>query len=308
MGHIQSIIFYLKRSLPLKIGITLLILLIMVDFGIKVSKDGEDISTNNPSNLTYSSEWSNFKIYDILTDSDNSVATSEASVIFDNPLSYQPMFFAYVEATDEDPGNWQFASLGSFSGTVFITNSAAVMPNCRYRSGTDDFFCRVYGSGNNKYTFKLILFADLITGSSASLDSVDDYGIKVSKEDNDVKTANDSDLSLTSKFQNLTIASAETQVGGNQATGLATIPHNLGYVPIHLVLVYNPYMDASTANKWLYLPSIVTNPADAVLAHSYAYADDTNLYIYAATIGPLGLPPYTDFTFKYIIFNEKLSD
>lgn len=277
----------------------------MTDYGMKVSQTGYDVKTATATQLAYSSRWSNFKIYSVV--SGNATSSGGAfSLTIGNPLSYSPMFLAYIEETTEAAGKWQLASLGGFSGTVDVTTGPATMPQCTYRSGTNDFLCKLSNTTNTKvYTFKIAVFVDKLTGSSASLSAVDNYGIKISKSGQDVSSAFDTDLSMTSKFSNLTIAAAGTVTGNHSGSYpyLITVSHNLGYVPIYLTLVKDPN-EGATSNTWYYMPQVVTTNVGGV-DHGRAYVDSTNLYIRPGSVTD-GLGHFYNLTYKYIIFNERI--
>jgi len=67
-----------------------------------------------------------------------------------------------------------------------------------------------------------------------------DYGIKVSKTGNDVKTATDDDIILTSKRNCLKVDDVFTDTISTDgfAVGSKTVTHNLGFVPV-VILILN---------------------------------------------------------------------
>ena len=74
-----------------------------------------------------------------------------------------------------------------------------------------------------------------------------DFGLKISKDGVDVKTAVDKDLVLTSKYDTIKIAKAvDTQHTQSGASETLAIAHGLGYAPGYLFYVKNP--DEST--RW----------------------------------------------------------
>jgi hypothetical protein len=65
-----------------------------------------------------------------------------------------------------------------------------------------------------------------------------DYGMKISKDGDDVTTAADKDLIMTSKFNQFKIfaqGSFTVTVAKNTAYGYTDLIHNLGYVPGFLI-------------------------------------------------------------------------
>ena len=93
------------------------------------------------------------------------------------------------------------------------------------------------------------------------------YGIKVSKDGFDVKTATDVQLVMTSKSNLL-----KTKLTGT-VTGTGTVAHGLAYVPIFF------FIQKITGNNTRYTVcgSVPTSAFEA----SGIYVDDTNLEYYA---------------------------
>jgi hypothetical protein len=112
------------------------------------------------------------------------------------------------------------------------------------------------------------------------------YGIKISRPGFDVRTALPHQLSFSSAYKTLKIAS---QGGGTltQTSNLVTIPHNLGYVPFFLV---HTQIDAPNSvvgnNQDFFISPFRLSAAidiwEPEATHDIiAYADTTNLYIKA---------------------------
>lgn len=277
----------------------------MADLGIKISQKQADVQSATPSELVYSSKYSNFKILGVATAVLNVPSASPDgiyTVSVASPHDFPAMFMAFVESTTTAPGKWQQATLGDATGTVFVTTDGdAAMPNCQYNSSTGEFDCSISLfnlTPGRTYTFKIVVYIDDLVGSANfSSPATGSYGIKVSKEGFDVLTASDTDLSMSSKFRNLTVA-ASGIVDGSYPTDPLTVAHGLGYKPIFILFVRDP----DTTTEWRYVPTTVTPSAGGV-AHVHAYVDSSNLYI---------TPPATsvpvNFRFKYIIFNERFAD
>lgn len=120
-----------------------------------------------------------------------------------------------------------------------------------------------------------------------------DIGSSISKDGINVLTAQDYELSLTSKYKHLTIAfSGTVSIVWNgsayvvDGTGASGVPHNLGRVPI-----FRAWVNKSGQ----YFPAV---PAGAGLA--LAWSDQNTLYFETDHSG-------TPYTFKYVIFNERLA-
>lgn len=81
------------------------------------------------------------------------------------------------------------------------------------------------------------------------------YGIKVSQEGYDVKTASDTQFVFSSKFGTWASAciSVSGSASGNDSSGTIdfSIAHNLGYTPF--ILIY--YVTSVSPNNWQWFPN-----------------------------------------------------
>jgi len=122
------------------------------------------------------------------------------------------------------------------------------------------------------------------------------YGIRVSAEGKDVRTCSDLDTIVNSKYANLKGTIAKTGslvVGAVKAT--ATIPHNLGFIPMFDVMVAQDGSEYfKTPTYSFFLDRIV-----------WAYADSTNVYISALQDEDWTGEPTITFNYKCFIFNDK---
>lgn len=101
-----------------------------------------------------------------------------------------------------------------------------------------------------------------------------DYGIKISKEGFDVKTAADKDLVLTSKLDTIKIAKTiATQHNQSGASETLSIAHGLGYSPGYLFYVKNP----EETSRWYGV--VGESPVNAY-RHWDLGTDATNLQIF----------------------------
>lgn len=107
------------------------------------------------------------------------------------------------------------------------------------------------------------------------------FGIKIAKQGYSIEDEAQ-DLIMFSKYPVLKLQSSGTgtlSYTASEGSATATIPHNLGYIPI--CYVYGEYFDVDTEsvveryqrwNRWIYQGLQVSDLY-------YYYADDTNLYI-----------------------------
>jgi hypothetical protein len=113
-----------------------------------------------------------------------------------------------------------------------------------------------------------------------------DYGFRISKDSVDVKTGNDKDMVLTSKYSLLKGAlhgsgtkvlysGDRTQKGSNNEL---SVTHNLNYIPFIQVWVKFSNSNLLLNDKWYPLPLPFVRTAGYYEAY-YHYSDTTKLYL-----------------------------
>lgn len=130
-----------------------------------------------------------------------------------------------------------------------------------------------------------------------------DYGIKVSQDGSDVKTAAGDELVMSSAFNMFKIVSSGTTTLNANATAgvpiVVTVPHGQTFVPIPLA--FYDY----TAGDYTQLPNstgLSTSGGQVTLNNwSWVSTDSTNLYIhfYSGSTSNWGI-----FTYKYYLLQE----
>lgn len=133
------------------------------------------------------------------------------------------------------------------------------------------------------------------------------YGIKISKAGADAKTAANKDLVLTSEKNMFKVKQSGTAgytFTGSEPSGettLATISHNLGYMPAVTVFFYD-----HTNNVYSHLPYVFFFTGGAYREHISYDVTSTDLIIYYNSEGgPANDWSPSQFTFKYyIMFDE----
>lgn len=209
----------------------------MGNYGIKVSKAGEDVLTTADKNLIYSSAFNTLKVFasgmlHLTTDGAGNGTVSVA-----HNLGFAPAFKSYIEFDDEffpDPGTYQP------DWTNFMKLHV-------YTDDTNLYFQAVGATIDYTYNLAYYIFADLaqiFAGASISLDS--DYGIKISQPGVDVKSAELYELSFLSRFPALKFEDALvgtltlslpaincTDTPNTQSVS-GSINHGLGYSPFYL--------------------------------------------------------------------------
>jgi len=263
-----------------------------MDYGIKISEDGIDVRTAGVTQLVYSSKWSNFKIKEILTATITLTgASTSGTTTVSSPLTYSPIFFPFVKSSTIGD-KYRPALMG---GTINMPDDYNwTGSTVRYRPATNDFYITVShaGSGTRVFTFKIVVFIDKFTGTGSSIASIRNYGLKVSKDNNDIESALDQNLSMSSKYSNLTIANANTAL----ITNSGNITHGLRYIPIFLAF-FNPTGDATAGDRYYDIP--ISGVFFGSSIHPEVWVDSTKMYFSSQEASH-------QYKFKYLIFNERL--
>ena len=132
-----------------------------------------------------------------------------------------------------------------------------------------------------------------------------DYGFRISKTGNDVKTCDDKDCVLTSKYSNLKgslSGSGSTTVTVNGAARVITIAHGLGYIPT--VQAYWKDQDGAFLDAYFYLTPFQYFDGD-LLVLTEARATSTYVYLTFAIEVFSGGSSTIDLDYQYYIFLDK---
>lgn len=121
-----------------------------------------------------------------------------------------------------------------------------------------------------------------------------DYGFRISKEGTDVKTGDDKDMVVTSKYSllkgSLSGTSSGTATNGTTTT-FTVVTHNLGYIPIFQVSI-----KYASESSYRMIPTQTEINFDC-----WAYADTTKLYVKAYN----NTGSNKSVAFQYFIFLDK---
>jgi hypothetical protein len=242
-------------------------------YGIKVSKPGYDVRTTGDQNLSYSSQYSNLKIYQMIEKTLTvSSSLTPTSTTVNNPLSYSPIYFPFVESTAVAPGKWRPAC--SNGTPEFTPDLDLVYVGVDYDQANNRFNLTVTQNhtGSRTYTFRIVIFVDKFDGVSSDLGSTETFGIRVSKEGTDVKTGFDTDMSISSGYPNLTINKFDTVsvTGSEGEKHFGEYSHNLGYVPIVMSWV--------TEDNANYYQQPFSGSFGGYAVHTEVYADSSKIY------------------------------
>lgn len=131
-----------------------------------------------------------------------------------------------------------------------------------------------------------------------------DYGLRISRDGVDVKTGDDKDMVLTSKYSNLKgnlSGSGSVSVLNNGVTVTVTIAHGLSYIP----MAQGFFSENNSAFAILpYFNSLSGGGLYTQYRHNVT-SDSTNVYLKFNIAELLG-PPYTyTVYYKHFIFIDK---
>ncbi len=126
-----------------------------------------------------------------------------------------------------------------------------------------------------------------------------DYGFRISKTGQDVKTCTDLNTVVTSKYACLkgSVSGSGSTTVTSPNTNTITIAHNLGYIPLARV-----YVDIDNAGEYSELP-LMGRITVLEWYQIYCYCDATNLYI-LFSYDDTATGAHT-FPYKYYIYKDK---
>jgi hypothetical protein len=125
-----------------------------------------------------------------------------------------------------------------------------------------------------------------------------DYGFRVSHNDVDVKTGDDEEMVVTSKYSELkgTLSGSGSKAIPHNTVQTVTIAHGLGYIPF-----VNAYVDVAQDGNFATMPIFLASLIDQQTY--WVKADDTNVYL-KFWQGNDFSDTYT-VDYKYFIFIDK---
>jgi hypothetical protein len=124
-----------------------------------------------------------------------------------------------------------------------------------------------------------------------------DWGFRISQDDKDVKTGEDKEMVLTSKYANLkgSLAGSGSISVGPDSIGTVTVAHNFGYIPFA-----NVYSKIPIDNRYYVNPTYADGAIYSIAIRHYA--DSSNVYLKFEQIGGTG---NITFNYKYFVFLDK---
>jgi len=223
----------------------------MSDYGVKVSKPGQDAGTTSDKELQFVTDYSTHKLYQTGTISVAKTGTASASGTASHNLGFEPAFFAFRK----------FTASNSFmeSGTTYPDSYTPIGGPSAW-TGDDHQLIHAYSDTANMnfyvdsslavgtYDFKYYTLVDLANDYSGTTITKSGYGFKVSKPGVEVTTAKEYQLGYSSEYKALQYYDESFQ------SASATLPvqaasqfdnpveagtyidfyHGLGYAPLYM--------------------------------------------------------------------------
>jgi hypothetical protein len=210
-----------------------------MDFGARTSKTGKDAQTGIDLDQTFSSKFSTLKLYawdDIELTTDGS---GNGTVSVEHNMGYAPAHFVFRKGT----ASLSFLDASSYSNAfVPITGVTNLwMSNNYFRVYTDSTHLVIETDGQDAsttYYFRYYILVDLaqvFTGSSG-ISKTNDFGLKISQDGHDVRTAEEYQMAYSQKYKSL------QYYDENYKTQELTLPYTMAD-PYDLTLECGTYVD-----------------------------------------------------------------
>lgn len=236
-----------------------------MDYGLKVSKLGDDVGTATLNrDLQFTSKFSGLKLYQAGTASFTTDGFGNGSAVIDHDLGFAPAYFVWRKLTAQ---NTQLSGTTTYPNSYIPVGVPSVWENITYSSKGFGGYIHSYtdssslyiianeADSSTNYIFKYYYLVDLANEYSGTMASITtaDYGFKVSKEGVDVKTAKEYELGYSSKYKALQYYDVSTKIGtmvlpnatasivDTDVTGGTYIDflHGLGYAPFYMAYYQN---------------------------------------------------------------------
>ncbi|HEX9063136.1 MAG TPA: hypothetical protein VF941_23430 [Clostridia bacterium] len=229
-----------------------------LDFGVKVSKVNQDVKTALDKDIQFSSKFSTLKI---LGKGDTSLTTDgsgNGSVSVAHNLGYSPAYLVFRKGT---------ASFSFLDASTYANSFTPVTDVPSLWFGQNSFTTYTNTSNlvisasslaaNTTYNFRYYYLVDLAQSYSGAsgISLVDDYGLKVSQANNDVKTGTEYNMGYSQKYKSLQYYDVSYQTQSLslplmysdpmqktvEAGTYVDIDHGLGYQPFFMAWALNAF-------------------------------------------------------------------
>lgn len=200
----------------------------MGDWGTKVSQKGYDVKTCADNELLFSSSFRTLQLTQsgLITAPADALGTSFHAV--SHGLGYLPAYMSFRKGAD---GEYRSDDLAYIDDTFIYFNE---LPS------ETDYYYYIFNHDITETVNQL----NILT-TPTSVDSKDNYGLKISKSGNDIKTSSEVNEVIDSSSRSFIIHKAGSK-DINAATGSVT--HDLGYIPMYLAYYINALGHVTACN------------------------------------------------------------
>lgn len=227
----------------------------MTDYGIKVSEDGYDARTADEINLSLKSGQTLLKVA-----TQGSIDLDSDWVTVSHDLGYVPQFLVFLKDTSATPDQ-------SSLGTGDLDNGLA-------RADTSNLYIgRV--STDRTTAIYYVFYEPAQTGTDPSYTTTNTFGLKISKDNIDIREANILQQTFNSELNSLKIIDDDTFSSTASGTRSVTVAHGLSVVPGYFV-----FFEINNSGNWY--PNFTSpNGVDKV----EAFTDEDDLIVSITTSG-----------------------
>jgi hypothetical protein len=255
----------------------------MGNHGIRISTPGNDALTQDEKRIVYSSKFSTPKIYKKgyvrITTNGSGIGTAKVP----HGLGYAPTFYVFRKAT----ASYSFLDGSSYT-QAFHPCPGTATPWIPYHQTSDAYTdatnltIYIQGANSTSYDFVYFIFIDQAEANQkAGLDTLANYGMKISKEGNDPTTSSEQKTAFNSQDGTLKYYQGQiSDYGSLTLPALAgdyfdTEPeegtyvdflHPLGYPPFFLAFMEDPSNNERYSVPDIYLGNLYGNANYALTA------------------------------------------
>jgi len=186
-------------------------------FGIKVSKPSVNVGTVTDSkNLVFDSTLNQLKIKEVVTDDFTKSGNPAETFNVAHNAGYIPGYLAFIKVSSRWYGN--------------VGEDPTSALQWEIKADASNIIVTAVNGDTTAFTCKAFILVDEGTDSVASDQSTDAFGVKVSDVGEDVATADDQGLSLSTLFETLQVIEVKS-INNTSSLGEVTSAHTLSYTP-----------------------------------------------------------------------------
>lgn len=229
----------------------------MLTFGIKVSEPGHSVWTAEDKNLSLKTGMTLLKVYK----AGNISLSSSGWNTVSHSLGYVPQYLAYVKDPSYTPDS-VFLAKGYFGQLT--------LPSAIAKINTSNLY--LYKTYTDQNAFYYIFYEPVDTGTAPSVVEEKTYGLKISKDGKDVKSANILEQTFNSEKNSIKIITDGFTTSTASGSRTVNIAHNLPFIPGFLV-----YFEVDSSGSWFF--DGTEEDISGKLVSVNAQADSTNLVL-----------------------------